>query len=311
MPEFPSTIEKVYIYNSSHVTRELLEYLYVAIVECCQNKIEIEKVHSIEYNRDNVLYIIINSAGFPYGPGAVYPKYFIIYQLEPLVDRECAFNPLYTRNESYLNFLRQSISVWDYNPGNVNELNRVGVNNCRYVPMGYNSTLSSPNILSGYEYSDSGRDFDVIFLGWANQYPRRVALLQALRDKGLNVGNWWNMLPDEMKNVMFRGKVVLNMHVLEECRLETVRLSITLANCSCIVSEESMDPELDNLYREGGVTFCTYDKLVETIFDLVQNETKRKELAEKSFRWYSKERYVNRINDFSELIQLPKIRPRE
>lgn len=302
MPEFPSTIERVYVYNSSHVTRELLDYLYEAIVE--SSAVEVTKVHSLEYNRDDVLYVIINSAGLSYAPGATYPKYFIVYQLEPLVDRYYLDNPL------YLNIFKQAISVWDYNPGNVEELRKVGVDNCVYVPMGYNKTLSCPKILDGCEYWDFGKDIDVLFLGWADQYPRRVQLLQALRDKGLNVGYWWNLDPDQMKDVMMRSKIVLNMHILDKGRLETVRLSITLANCSCIVSETSMDAGLDDLYREGGVTFSTYDLLVPTIVDLVQNESRRKELAEKSFRWYSEDRHVNKINDFAQLIQLEKIRTR-
>lgn len=80
---FPPTIKEIFIHNCSDVTTELVLALLSSIKSVHPKPWNISLSKGLEYNRDDVLYIIICPAGL--GPTTVpMPKYYINWQLEYL-----------------------------------------------------------------------------------------------------------------------------------------------------------------------------------------------------------------------------------
>lgn len=300
--KFPDTIVELHVYNASHVTREMLDSLFGIFSEAAgvlNSKIKVVKTGVIELNRDDILYFIINAAGLRERVSQ-YPKYFVVYQLDQLLP---TFRYLLD-NVEYINILKRSLMSWDYNPGNVEVLHQEGVPNSIYVPVCYHKSLSSPLVLQdSYVYSDEKKEYDVVFLGWPTHYPRRVQILTKLVENDVNVGCWWTLGPDEMKEKILSAKIILNMRAIDIGRLETVRLAITLSNYACVVSERSADSTLDAEYEAGGVLFVGYDELVPTILKVLKDFDLRKSLAEKSFKWFAG-RSLTALTNIQELLPL-------
>ena len=101
--EFPSTIKQIDIYNCADVTREMAPALLSSIRSVHKKPWNVISSGRIEYDRDDILYIIICPAGFGDYPVKM-PKYFISWQLEFLRTR--------FRNAVYIDRIKQSLAVW-------------------------------------------------------------------------------------------------------------------------------------------------------------------------------------------------------
>jgi hypothetical protein len=176
-------------------------------------------------------------------------------------------------HKSFLDTLRMGF-VWDYSEQNIEELYLAGLTNVFYVPIGYNDAMTR------IESADD-LDIDVLFYGYETE--RRVAVLNQIRDKGLNVVTseilqpqnkpWQNAYRNEM---IARSKVVLNTHAFESNNIfELVRVSHLLANKKAVVAEVTEHTQID---RElcSAVMHGTMDQLPSLCEALVKNEVARK-----------------------------------
>lgn len=292
---FPTTIQRISIYNASRVTSELGPAFLLSFRSVHPFPERINIVNEISYTDETTLYVIICPAGFgseKYNRG---PKYYITYQLEPSMILE---------RETYRAFLEGALYNWDYSMNNIKYLAQYPNIKIGYVSPGFNYTLTTDDIMKGsYLYSDTGKDIDVLFLGW-DIYERRRKIKDALVKEGLKVWFVADLDLNGMKHAIRKSKICLNLHSQDNwpC-LETIRLNILLSNQACIVSEDINDPEL-NIYRDC-MAVVPYDKIVSTCKELIASLSKRKRLALKSYQWYSNERAWNRIVDFNSL--LPKL----
>lgn len=293
----PQTINKICIYNASGVTKEWGPAALSALRNVYPQPDKIELVSSYIMDSDNILYIIICPAGIV-GNRSVFPKYYIIWQLEYLEGKFF--------NDNYISVIKGALIVWEYSSTNFDKLRDLGVS-YRHVLPGYNEMLSRPEILAGnYLYDDSHKDVDVSFLGWVGPIERRQRIQNAMLKAGFKIWFVWGLTPDGMKEVIRRSKVCLNLLSRDPFPLSSIRLSFLLSNVSCVVSEHSTNPDLEYLYESIGVTFSDYDKLVETCRALVDDPLKRKICATRGFQWIRKHRRFEDINDFSSLLpQLP------
>ena len=290
---FPTTIKSIVIHNASFGTRELSRALLYAIRAVYSTPQHVTIADSFENDRDDILYIIICPAGFGASNISRGPKYYINYQLEPThsLDRT-----------TYLSLLRPAICNWDYCQYNVKYLTGLHNINSIYVPVGYTPCISSNEIVTESSmYNEQDKDVDVLFLGYCEAYPRRLAIRDELYRRGLRIWFISDLDLIGMQKAIKRARVCLNFHNSDNMNsLETIRLNILLSNYACIVSEEVMAAERGTY--EKAVIFTSYDKLVDKCCELKGQVNKRLSQAIKSYQWYTTEHRWNNVVDFNSLL---------
>lgn len=293
--EYPRTIQKICIFNASPVTKEWGPAALSSLRSVYPNPEKIELVTEFIMESDDILYIMICPAGIR-GGRSKFPKYYIIWQLDYL---EGGFY-----EDNYKSVIKGALNVWEYSSTNFEQLRLLDVP-FKHVLPGFNETLSRPELISGeYLYDDIHKDVDVSFLGWVGPIERRQHIQTEMYKAGFRIWFVCGLNPDEMKQVIRRSKVCLNLISREPFPLSSIRLTFLLSNMACVVSERSTNPELEYLYGSEGVIFSDYDKLVDTCRNLISNYEKRKQLATRSYQWFRRTRRFEDINDFSSLLPL-------
>jgi hypothetical protein len=198
------------------------------------------------------------------------PKNPIFYNLEQLGDDL----PWMTMPE-FIDIFRHYPN-WDYSQANVEYLASLGLPRPTYVPIGYVPELT--------RIAPATEDIDVLFYGALN--GRRYAVLRELRDRGLRV-KWLPGAYGASRDAWIaRSKVVLNLHYFEAKIFAIVRVSYLLANKRAVVSEHSANPTLERDLASG-IAFADYDELTDRCVELVEDELKRRELAERGYRAFT------------------------
>lgn len=132
---------------------------------------------------------------------------------------------------------KYKVKIWDFSKRNLKSWTDEGIS-AIHVPVGYTPNLSRiPRA--------KVQDIDVLFYGWMT--PRRVQIVQKLKDSGLKVYASDNLYGGSRDNLISRAKVVLNVHHDGRDMFEIVRVSYLLANFKSVVTESSSD---DDDYRD-------------------------------------------------------------
>lgn len=304
----PPSIKQIAIYNASFGTRELGPAMLSAIRSIYPNPWVVDLIHIVQLNRDDILYIIICPAGMIHTPSgeiteeqitqglANFPRHYIAWQLEDLQGRYN--NPL------YIEMLRRAVAVWDYSVFNIKLLKERNNIEAVYCPPGFNETITTPSLLDGTAiYSDTGRDIDILFLGYCDAYPRRLKIRDECYKTGLRVWFVSDLDIEGMKNAIKRSKVCINVAMSDTFILAKVRMNILLSNQACIVSETSCDTDADTLYSEAGITFVPYDQIISKTCELLKDPETRKKNAIKGYQWYRKRKWQT-IFDFNAHLPL-------
>jgi tetratricopeptide (TPR) repeat protein len=200
-------------------------------------------------------------------PGAEYdlPGDAILFNLEQLGDGKL------WEFSGYLDRLRRH-EVWSYSERNVESLRAFGVSR---------AVLCEPGFVPALQRIPSVEpDLDVLFYGTPT--PRRVAVVKALRARGLRVEVLFDVYGEARDAMIARARVVLNVRHIEGGLLEAVRLSYLLANGRCVVSEGGTDPALKARYH-GGVVFAPYDALVDVVITCLQDRALRERTAARGY----------------------------
>ena len=292
--EFPDTIKKIAIYNASFGTRELGPALLSAIRSVHIKPWNVSLVSNIGYDKEDVLYIIICPAGLGMKDIPM-PKYYINWQLEYL-------NGNYD-NTVYIERLRKALYNWDYSQFNIDiAKSRDNIEEI-YVPPGFNETICTPDILNGnYVYTDEGKDIDVLFLGYCDAYPRRLLMRENMFKSGMKIWFVSDLDLEGMKQAIRRSKICINMAAFEGFILHKIRFNILLANQACVVSECSIDRDADIPYGENGVAFIPYESIIETVWNLLNDFERRRDMALRAYRWYRNTQHWTDIIDFNKLL---------
>ncbi|CAH6419096.1 Hypothetical protein HVR_LOCUS290 [uncultured virus] len=290
--KFPDTIKNIAIYNASHATTELNAALLLALRSVHPHPERVNIVTGLVYDDETTLFIILCAAGLGSDKYVPTPIHYITYQLDPSMVFEKA---------PYRKLLTGAIYNWEYSNRNIEYCADKYDLKLHYVPPGYVETLSPIHIIDGtYLYSDAGKDIDVLFLGW-DVYPRRAAIRDAFGITGLKIWFVCTLDINGMKEAIRRAKVCINIHHIDDMPIfQSIRMSILLSNQSCIVSEDIKDPEIE-IYGDN-VIFVPYQDLVPKCVELVKDPEKRRTQAIKSYQWYRRNRYWNRIVDFNALL---------
>jgi acetyltransferase-like isoleucine patch superfamily enzyme/SAM-dependent methyltransferase len=197
------------------------------------------------------------------------PEDTILYNLEQ-ISPDCPWI-----NESVL-ALFQRFTLWDYSLRNCEQLQRMGCRHVQQVPLGYVPQLTRMEPLA-----EEAQDIDVLFYGSLNE--KRSAVLEALREQGLNVVELFGEYGAERDRAIARAKIVLNIHLYEAQIFEIVRVSYLLANHKFVLSESSPnDPDAESF--KNGVAFADCDQIVEACLSFLQNPQERQRIAEEGFQ---------------------------
>jgi hypothetical protein len=171
---------------------------------------------------DHDLYIIVAPQMFDRMPP---PEKTIIMQVEQ-VRASSWVTP------GYLDVLSKSLGVLDYSQDNIDALVLKGLPGRQlfYVPLiPYMDKVTQSET----------RDIDILFYG-ALQSARREKYLQALSEK-YNIRVEINLFGEELRQVLRRTKVVVNIHFYEDALLETTRLMEAVRCGAKVLSETAVD----------------------------------------------------------------------
>ncbi len=180
-------------------------------------------------------------------------KFYVVYQLEQLDDQ----HGLLRNWPEYKALLANAAWIWDYAPSSMAFLRSQGLRRVAYLPPGFHSCLDTfrPRLEPKW---------DIVFPG--TPHPRRTRILEALQEEGCSVAQMYGVYGAERNAVLGDTRIVLNIHAWDDLNvLETIRLSLLLAN-HCFVISETAD---HNPYADG-VVYADYAELVKTCLDYLK-----------------------------------------
>lgn len=142
---------------------------------------------------------------------------------------------------TYIKLLKKADLVFDYSKNNIQKIIYEGLDSSKlfYLPL-------SPKYI---ENLSCNRNIDIVFYGNINS-PRRKNFLTILK-KHFKIKVLNNIYGDELKNILKKTKIVLNIHYYNEALLETTRICEAISYGCLVISEKTQDsnqyPELNNL----------------------------------------------------------------
>lgn len=213
-------------------------------------------VNKIDSNNVMDLYIILGMNDFI---SNIIPNNYIVYQFEQTTDKETSK----WFGETYLRYLKNALEVWDYSLVNYQNLQKMGIDKVKYVPLQYAKSIESITQLPPIEKS-----IDVLFYGSMND--RRTKIISGLLGKGLNVVVKSNLWQEERKELISKSKIIVNIHYYDHNILETSRISYLLSNNCMVVSETGDDPVLDKWHNQY-IKLVPYDNLVTECDQIIRN----------------------------------------
>ncbi|HCK17381.1 MAG TPA: hypothetical protein DHW36_02610 [Thalassospira sp.] len=163
-------------------------------------------------------------------------------------------------------WFQSGLEIWDYSPANIDVIKALGVENVRYLPIGYQKELQRIDITAE-------QDVDVLFYGSVNE--RRREIFNEIEARGLKLQVLMGVYGKDRDQWIARSKVVLNHHYYESQIFEIVRVSYLLTNAKAVVAEVNPETVIDDRFRKG-VVDVPYAGLVDAVSDLVADPIKRK-----------------------------------
>ncbi|CAM9532321.1 unnamed protein product [Pylaiella littoralis] len=163
-----------------------------------------------------------------------------------------------------------AMGIIDFSPRLNDKWKSLGYNSY-YVPIRIPMNLFIDTGGKDIFFTDIHKDIDVLFYGGRRE--RRVQLEKRLKKKFPKkniVFRYYDLFGDEREDFISRSKIVLNTHFWPKSSLETHRIEYLMARGKCVVSENSMDSDLDREYSKA-VKFCKYDAMEQMISRLLRN----------------------------------------
>lgn len=210
--------------------------------------------------------IVLNANRLPDMP---LPADAIIYQHEQ-VQTEGDYGAAWLQS-AYVKLLRRHL-VWDYSKTNIDRLRSLGCERLVECGVGYWPGLATVQPVER-------EDIDVLFVGSMND--RRVKVLQECQRRGLRAQNLFGVYGEERDRFIARAKIVLNVHFYPQPVWEIFRVSHSLANRKCVVTENGgADAELERFAAET-CAYVEYDQLATACQVLARDEARRRSIAER------------------------------
>lgn len=207
-----------------------------------------------------------------------YPnKKIVIYQLEQLYDNKSQWYNINSdmpevvkRTIKIQSSLKECDEIWDYDVDNIKFLKSEGFKNILHVPLFYSEDLKRINDVKE-------TTFDLLFFGSINE--RRAHYLRILNNffkiciistesdcnkyKNEPFGNKMikSKYDDDLFDIIFKSKIIINLHYYDSCIQEQVRMFDLLINDKLIISEKS----LRNYYGDLIIEFYDENDMISKI----------------------------------------------
>lgn len=226
----------------------------------------------ILFNRTNPASrnIIFGSCIAPRSIGRELPKNSIIFNLEQLGTGSKWSNP------HYLAHLRD-FTVWDYSVRNIEYLADHGIAAER-APLGYVPEMTR------LPKSAPPDDIDLLFYGLVTE--RRDPMLRRLAAGGIRLLVSQEAFGDLRDKLLWRARLLLNLHNYLPARLEVVRLGYVWANKKPVLSERRADTEIPDYLAEACV-FAEYENILQTAARLLAAPAALRRQGEAGFRAFA------------------------
>jgi len=251
---------------------------------------------------DNTLVILGYNVGFNITEyRKQYPGWkIVIYQLEQVFNNMSFWYNMNSQHPGIIDRTKQAKrtlmecdEIWDYDQDNIEFLKSEGFTNIKHLPLFYSDAVIREKKITRKEY-------DILFYGSMND--RRAEFLSALvgRYKILilapsqdcvkysnhNFGKYMRdcVFGESLFNLVFKSKIVLNVHYYESILQEQVRIFELLANGVCVISEKSRRNYFGSLVKE----FSTPDEMIKLLDEELKND-----------KWFDSNR-TNKFKNFSE-----------
>jgi SAM-dependent methyltransferase len=189
--------------------------------------------------------------------------------------------------------------VWDYSGENARRLVALGARDVRYVPIGYVPELT--------RIAPLGDEIDVLFYGSIN--ARRRQVLEALKERGLNVVALFGTYGEERDRAIGRAKVVLSLHYYSAKIFEVVRAAYLFANAKALVAECGPETFVEAELREA-MCAVRYEGLVEACVELARDRERRLALGERALQIFARRRQEEILSEALQLTAAKRPVPR-
>ncbi|MCY0899235.1 MAG: hypothetical protein OWU33_09955 [Firmicutes bacterium] len=165
--------------------------------------------------------------------------------------------------------------LWDYSRCNSDVWRRLGLSRVTFVPIGYADPLTRVDRLL------AASDIDVLFYG--SMSPRRAAMLDMVRDRGIHLVVRQNLWGRERDALVARSKLVLIPHFFEKPAIfEMARAVFLWANHKAVVAEVGPETEIDADLRSA-VWGVPYPEIPHAIQWLLAHPEERQALECRAF----------------------------
>jgi hypothetical protein len=176
--------------------------------------------------------------------------------------------------------------VWDYLQDNLDVLRSKGwAPHAQYLPLRFYPGILRTDGVRYKSRKDKDMAYDVAFMGSFETSPRRMAVVDTLRNAGVNVNVITTVYGFDREEVLRNSKIVINVHFYSR-NFETVRLFYLLSVGTFIVAEA--DPAINAAAMreyEGTMAFSPYDELVPTVLRYLGDRKAREAIAERGYDW--------------------------
>lgn len=201
---------------------------------------------------------------------------YICYQLEQFSPESGWITPL------GLDVLRGGVAVWEYARGNLAVLEKEGVGQVKYLPLGYHRKLESIRPLP-----EDQKTIDVLHYGSLNE--RRRAVLGRLRPH-CRVEELMGVYGSQRDAAIARARLVLHIHYFQAKLAAQVRVSYLLNNGIPVVSEASEEEPF-----AGMIETVPYDQLVDRCLRLLAAPAERAALGARGQRLFRERPMVENL----------------
>jgi hypothetical protein len=165
---------------------------------------------------------------------------FNIEQIDPLYKFSGVNRPV-----NFIETFKLFDEIWDYDPINIERLNKVDINDVKFLPFNYTKELRR-------YIPDAEEEIDILFYGSLS--PLRRSLINKIKEGNPNriVKVTTGLYGSSLDEMLRKSKIVLNCHYIEWADIqEQTRIFYPLINGTTVVSEYNNYNHYGNLiYNE-------------------------------------------------------------
>ena len=216
-----------YVINIANAFREILIELKIETNLFCR-QINNEDIERCRKDKNLYMFLFCPQWIYSYESGTLPINKYFFYQLEQF-DKS---NAPHIKSNLVVNLMKNSNHIFDYSKINLDYY----TNN----PFNFSKLKFSQLIppIPKFNSSDNKKEIDVLFVG-SLKSNRRQQIISILKKNDINIYIPENCFGDELKNLISRAKIFLNIRFSDSKILETCRLHEALMSSNTFIVSEN------------------------------------------------------------------------